>query len=74
MLYRFPISIYIIFSRLWHPQTLAALVHLRSFGEKQPGLSTGTFNVSATQTIKENRNYKKKQNPQTFLLRLETYT
>lgn len=31
MLYRFPISIYIIFSRLWHRQTLAALVHLRSF-------------------------------------------
>lgn len=34
-LYRFPISIYMIFSRLRHPQTLAALVHLRSFGRKK---------------------------------------
>lgn len=33
MLYRFPISIYMIFSRLRHPQTLAALAQLRSFGE-----------------------------------------
>ena len=31
MLNRFPISIYIIFSRLQHPQTLAALVRLISF-------------------------------------------
>lgn len=35
MLYRFPISIYIIFSRLRHPRTLAALVHLRSSGKKK---------------------------------------
>lgn len=45
MLYRFPISIYMIFSRMQHPQTLAALMYLRSFGnkKKQPCLSTGTF-------------------------------
>lgn len=36
MLYRFPISIYMIFSRLRHPQTLAALAHLRSFGKNSP--------------------------------------
>ena len=59
MLYRFPISIYMIFSRLRHPQTLAALVHLRSFGgekkTQQPCLSTGTFWEPHKQWKKKNR-------------------
>ena len=69
MLYRFPISIYIIFSRLRHPQTLAALVHLRSFGKKNSPVCPHEHSESHTNS-KGNR--KKKQNPQTFVFRLDT--
>lgn len=67
MLYRFPISIYIIFSRLRHPQTLAASVHWRSFGKT--ALFVHRNILRATQTVKETG--RNNQNPQTFVFRLD---
>ncbi len=69
MLYRFPISIYMIFSRLRHPQTLAALVHLRSFGKNSPVCPQ---EHSESHTNSKRKQEEKKQNPQTFVFRLDT--
>lgn len=70
MLYRFPISIYIIFSRLQHPQTLAALVHLRSFREKNSPVCPQEHSESHTNSKRKQE--ENKQNPQTFVFRLDT--
>lgn len=52
MLYRFPISIYIIFSRLRHPHTLAALVHSRSSEKNNTALFVHRIIWRAVQTVK----------------------
>lgn len=53
---------------------MAALVHLRSFGKKKRKtvLFVHRNILRATQTAKGNRKEKKKQNPQTFVFRLDT--
>lgn len=80
MLYRFPISIYMIFSRLQHPQTLAALAQLRSFGKGREGEAGGGVRKhspvcpqehSESHTDSKRKRDRKNQNPQTFVLRLD---
>lgn len=80
MLYRFPISIYMIFSRLQHPQTLAALAQLRSFGKgREEGTGGGARKHSPvcpqehseSHTDSKRKRDRKNQNPQTFVLRLD---
>lgn len=66
-----------IFSRLRHPQTLAALVHLRSFGEgggkKKNNSPVCPQEHSESHTNNEKTQEERKQNPQTFVFRLDTH-
>lgn len=61
MLYRFPISIYIIFSRLRHPHTLAALVHSRSSEKNKAALFVHRIIWRAIQTVEGIRRKKEKK-------------
>lgn len=68
-----------IFSRLRHPQTLAALVHLRSFGKgggkkKTTALFVHRNILRATQTMKKHRKKESKIPRLLCLDWIHTYT
>jgi len=69
MLYRFPISIYIIFLKVAAPSDFGSVGALEIIWGKKPCLSTGTFKEPHKQS-KRNQE-EKKQNPQTFAFRLD---